>query len=151
MNKLIAIICCLLLGVAPALAGDAAAGKDKSKTCAACHGTAGDGRGPRGLELSGTLWGWARGQGPGIFTDINLMAQRKPTELYQQIVDGRGQMPSYRGKLTDDEIAARRFICARSKGRVKRLSTRARQARRAATSAASTRLRTCSFCRMLVM
>ncbi|MBI1965384.1 MAG: cytochrome c [Betaproteobacteria bacterium] len=42
MNKLIAIICCLLLGVAPALAGDAAAGKDKSKTCAACHGPEGN-------------------------------------------------------------------------------------------------------------
>lgn len=75
-------------------------------TCAACHGTAGDGRGPRGVELAKELWGWARGQGPGIFTDINLMAQRKPTELFQSIVDGRGAMPSYRGKLTEDEIWA---------------------------------------------
>src|SRR3990170_3790701 len=46
-------------------------------TCAACHGTAGNGRGPRGAQLSRELWHWARGQGPGIFTDINLMAQRK--------------------------------------------------------------------------
>jgi mono/diheme cytochrome c family protein len=75
-------------------------------TCAACHGTAGDGRGPRGAQLSRELWHWARGQGPGIFTDINLMAQRKPTELYQAIVDGRGRMPAYRGKLADDEIWA---------------------------------------------
>jgi len=75
-------------------------------TCAACHGTAGNGRGPRGAQLSRELWHWARGQGPGIFTDINLMAQRKPTELYQAIVDGRGRMPAYRGKLADDEIWA---------------------------------------------
>lgn len=75
-------------------------------TCAACHGTAGDGRGPRGVELARELWGWARGQGPGIFTDINLMAQRKPTEVFQSIVDGRGAMPSYRGKLSEDEIWA---------------------------------------------
>lgn len=75
-------------------------------TCASCHGTAGDGRGPRGAELSRELWHWARGQGPGIFTDINLMAQRKPTELYQAIIDGRGRMPAYRGKLTEEELWA---------------------------------------------
>ena len=75
-------------------------------TCAACHGTAGDGRGPAGQELARELWGWARGQGPGIFTDINLMAQRKPSELYQGIRDGRGRMPAYRDALTDDEVWA---------------------------------------------
>jgi len=75
-------------------------------TCADCHGTKGDGRGPRGVELSRSLWGWARGEGPGIFTDINLMAQRKSTELFQPIVDGGRVMPSYRGKLTEDEIWA---------------------------------------------
>lgn len=75
-------------------------------TCASCHGSAGDGRGPVGVELSKKLWGWARGQGPGIFTDINLMAQRKSTEIFQVIVDGRRDMPGYRGKLTVDEIWA---------------------------------------------
>jgi len=75
-------------------------------TCASCHGTAGDGRGPLGAELSRKLWGWARGQGPGIFTDINLMAQRKPTELFQAILDGRGEMPGYRGKLTEEQVWA---------------------------------------------
>lgn len=78
----------------------------RSMTCAACHGTAGNGRGPAGLELSRKLWNWSRGQGPGIFTDINLLAQRKPTELYQAIKDGRREMPAYRGKLTEDEIWA---------------------------------------------
>ncbi|HLE77461.1 MAG TPA: c-type cytochrome [bacterium] len=75
-------------------------------TCASCHGTAGDGRGPNGAALSRTLWNWARGQGPGIFTDISLMAQRKPTELFQSIMDGRGEMPGYRGKLRDDQVWA---------------------------------------------
>lgn len=75
-------------------------------SCAACHGVAGDGRGLRDAELSQKYWEWARRQGPGIFTDINLMAQRKPTELYQTIVDGHGAMPAYRGKLSDDEIWA---------------------------------------------
>jgi mono/diheme cytochrome c family protein len=75
-------------------------------TCAACHGTAGDGRGPLGRELSGKLWDWAQGRGPGIFTDINLMAQRKPTELFQAIMDGRGEMPGYRGRLTEDQVWA---------------------------------------------
>lgn len=75
-------------------------------TCASCHGTRGDGRGPVGTQLSKKLWGWARGQGPGIFTDINLMAQRKPTELFQGTVDARGEMPGYRGKLAEDDIWA---------------------------------------------
>ncbi len=78
----------------------------QSLTCASCHGTMGDGRGPAGLVLSRKIWGWARGQGPGIFTDINLMAQHKPAELFQGIMDGRGDMPAYRGKLSEDEIWA---------------------------------------------
>lgn len=75
-------------------------------TCAACHGTTGDGRGERDADLSRKHWEWARRQGPGIFTDFNLMAQRKPTELFQAIVDGHGDMPSYRGKLSEEEIWA---------------------------------------------
>ncbi len=75
-------------------------------TCASCHGVNGDGRGPASLEFSNKLWNWARGQGPGIFTDVNLMAQRKPTELFETVVDGHGDMPAYRGKLTEDEIWA---------------------------------------------
>jgi len=75
-------------------------------TCAVCHGSAGDGRGARDAELSRKLWGWARREGPGILTDFNLMVQRKPTELYQAIVDGRGDMPGYRDKLSPEEIWA---------------------------------------------
>ncbi|HEY3248053.1 MAG TPA: c-type cytochrome [bacterium] len=83
-----------------------AGGESQPLTCASCHGDRGDGRGRMGAALRAKLWGWARGQGPGIFTDINLMAQRKPTELFQSIMDGRGEMPGYRGKLTEDQVWA---------------------------------------------
>jgi len=39
---LLAASCALIAASAPALAGDAAAGKEKSKTCAACHGPEGN-------------------------------------------------------------------------------------------------------------
>lgn len=43
MKSLLFASCCILLAAAvPAVAGDAAAGKDKSKTCAACHGPDGN-------------------------------------------------------------------------------------------------------------
>lgn len=78
----------------------------RALTCASCHGPNGDGGGPEGRVLADQLWGWARGVGPGIFTDINLMAQRKPTELFQTVFDGRGAMPAYREKLSDEDIWA---------------------------------------------
>ncbi len=79
----------------------------RSATCAACHGTSGDGRGGAlSGEMASKVWGWAQQIGPGIFPDANLLAQRKPSELYQRIADGRGLMPSYRGKLTEAEIWA---------------------------------------------
>jgi len=79
----------------------------RSATCADCHGTAGDGRGGAlSAEMGAKAWGWTRQIGPGIFTDANLLAQRKPSELFQRIADGRGLMPSYRGKLKEDEIWA---------------------------------------------
>jgi len=79
----------------------------RSATCADCHGTAGDGRGGAlSGEMAAKVWGWAQQVGPGIFTDANLLAQRKPSELFQRIADGRGLMPSYRGKLTEDEMWA---------------------------------------------
>ncbi len=79
----------------------------RSATCADCHGAAGDGRGGAlSQEMNAKVWGWARQIGPGVFTDANLAAQRKPSELFQRIADGRGLMPSYRGKLKEDEIWA---------------------------------------------
>ncbi|MBI3997414.1 MAG: c-type cytochrome [Armatimonadetes bacterium] len=79
----------------------------RTATCAACHGPDGDGKGGAlSDEMAAKVWGWAREIGPGIFTDVNLLGQRKPSELFQRIADGRGPMPGYRGKLTADEIWA---------------------------------------------
>jgi mono/diheme cytochrome c family protein len=78
-----------------------------SATCADCHGTEGNGRGGAlSSQLEGKVWGWRQGVGAGIFTDYNLLAQRKPSELFQRIADGHGLMPPYRGKLKEDEIWA---------------------------------------------
>jgi mono/diheme cytochrome c family protein len=77
----------------------------RAATCAACHGPEGDGRGgAHSDEMAARMWGWGKGVGPGIFTDVNHMLQLKPSELYQRIADGRGLMPAYRGRLTDEEI-----------------------------------------------
>ncbi len=74
-------------------------------TCAACHGTTGDGTGgPLSNEIAAAVWGWSQKAAPGIFTNFNLMLQRKPSELFQRIIDGHGLMPGYRGKLTEPEI-----------------------------------------------
>jgi len=54
MNKLLLIsISVLLMASAPALAGDAAAGKTKSKTCAACHGPDGNSVSPEFPRIAG--------------------------------------------------------------------------------------------------
>jgi cytochrome c553 len=44
MKALLSAACCFLLATAaaPVMAGDADAGKEKSKTCAACHGPDGN-------------------------------------------------------------------------------------------------------------
>ncbi|MCL6554433.1 MAG: c-type cytochrome [Firmicutes bacterium] len=82
-------------------------GGGRTATCAACHGAAGNGRdGALSAEMAARLWGWGRGEGPGIFTDVNLMLQRKPSELYQRIWTGRGLMPGYQGQLREDEVWA---------------------------------------------
>jgi mono/diheme cytochrome c family protein len=72
--------------------------------CASCHGVNGDGKGPRGPEMAAQEWSWARGEGPGIFTDINYMVQRDASQISNVILDGHGLMPSYRGKLSKEQL-----------------------------------------------
>jgi len=74
------------------------------KQCAVCHGANGDGKGPRGPEMAAQEWSWARGEGPGIFTDINYMVQRNPSEISNAILDGHGLMPPFRRKLTRQQL-----------------------------------------------
>ena len=49
----ICLLACGLFGAAPAMAGDAAAGKEKSATCAACHGAEGNSLSPDFPRLAG--------------------------------------------------------------------------------------------------
>lgn len=51
--KALAVAACLTLLSAPAFAGDAAAGKTKSATCVACHGTNGVSVNPMWPNLAG--------------------------------------------------------------------------------------------------
>ena len=48
--------CALLLAGTPAIAADAAAGKQKSQTCAACHGPDGQGMPPDFPRLAGQYY-----------------------------------------------------------------------------------------------
>lgn len=62
----------------------------------------------RGLPPRGAarIWGWQQQDAPGIFTNINLIAQRKPAELFHRIWNGAGLMPASQGKLREDEVWA---------------------------------------------
>jgi len=77
--------------------------------CASCHGLAGDGKGPKSDEIRQKIWTWGRGVGPGIFTDRDWMAYRKPVDLYQAVAQGvqrRGLklMDPYAEKLSSGEM-----------------------------------------------
>jgi mono/diheme cytochrome c family protein len=80
-----------------------------NQLCSSCHGTQGDGNGPEASRIRQQVWTWARGVGPGIFTDRDWMAYRKPTELYQKVAEGVSRhgaqlMPAYADKLSPDQI-----------------------------------------------
>lgn len=54
MNKILLAVCFLMIAVnAPALAGDADAGKKKSQTCVACHGPDGNSTAPDFPKIAG--------------------------------------------------------------------------------------------------
>ena len=54
MKNILSSACCVvLLAGAPALAADTAAGREKSKTCAACHGVDGNSQAPDFPRLAG--------------------------------------------------------------------------------------------------
>ncbi len=65
-----------------------------SKTCAACHGKTGLGDGPKAKSLKTT---------PTNFTKAESQAQTDGEHFYKTKT-GRGDMPKYEGKLSDDDI-----------------------------------------------
>ena len=64
------------------------------KTCAACHGRTGLGDGPKSKSLK------------TVPTDFTKAASQNQTdgEHFYKTKNGRGDMPKYEGKLSDDDI-----------------------------------------------
>ena len=91
--KLKAIVLILAMMLAPlAFAADGAA-VYKAK-CASCHGVDGKGQTPMGKKMN--------------LRDLGSPEVQKQTdkELYDWTAVGKGKMPGYKDKLTDEEIKA---------------------------------------------
>jgi len=85
MKALLSVTCCLLLAAAvPAVAGDAAAGKEKSTTCAACHGPDGNSIGPATPKLAGQIPEYVAKQ----LANFRPGAGNKPAERPNNIMAG---------------------------------------------------------------
>ena len=65
-----------------------------TKNCAACHGKTGLGDGVKARSLKDF---------PGDFSKADFQKQ-SDGELFYETKTGRGEMPKYEGKLTDDDI-----------------------------------------------
>ena len=63
------------------------------RTCAACHGLDGSGRGLNGQKLPGRVLSDARWQG-----------SKKDAELVKSILKGKGGMPSFQSQLSEAEV-----------------------------------------------
>jgi mono/diheme cytochrome c family protein len=65
-----------------------------AKTCAACHGKIGLGDGPKAKSLKTTV------------TNFSMAESQNQTdgEHFYKTKTGRGDMPKYEGKLSDDDI-----------------------------------------------
>jgi mono/diheme cytochrome c family protein len=81
----------------PVAVGDASTKSGQTlytKNCASCHGKAGLGDGVKARSLKDF---------PGDFSKAAFQSQTDG-ELFFKSKMGRGEMPKYEGKLTDDEI-----------------------------------------------
>ena len=65
-----------------------------TKNCASCHGKTGLGDGVKARTLKDS---------PGDFSKADFQKQ-SDGDLFYKTKTGRGEMPKYEGKLTDDEI-----------------------------------------------
>ena len=63
------------------------------RTCAACHGLDGSGRGLNGQKLPGRILSDARWQG-----------SKKDADLVKSILKGKGGMPSFQSQLSETEV-----------------------------------------------
>jgi len=88
LARLIAIVAVLIIPMESFAADGAAIFKGK---CATCHGADGSGNTPMGKTLK--------------IKDLGS-AEVQKADIQKSITDGKGKMPAYKGKLTDDEIKA---------------------------------------------
>ena len=88
--RLALVVALLALGAAGAYAQDDAAALYKSK-CQVCHGA--DGKG----SAAGLKLGVKDFHSPEV-------AKQSDDELFKATKEGKGKMPKYDGKLTDDQI-----------------------------------------------
>ena len=96
MKKLsIVLTLCIVIAAPSAFAGGGSDGAAIYKAkCAMCHGPDGAGQTPMGKNMK--------------LRDLRSADVQKQTdaELVKWIADGKGKMPGYKDKLTDEEIKA---------------------------------------------
>jgi len=61
-------------------------------SCAQCHGLDGTARGPSGLRLPGR-----------VLADRRWLAKQKDADLARSILEGKGAMPGFKHKLSQEE------------------------------------------------
>ena len=98
LNAILALTACLvaitMLAASPAAGADNAAGEAVFKSkCVTCHGADG----------GGTAVGKSLKVADLRSADVQ---NKSDAELTQVISDGKGNMPGFKGTITDDEIAA---------------------------------------------
>jgi mono/diheme cytochrome c family protein len=97
-------VCAALLSLAVLLSSSGSFADAKAtyeETCASCHGSKGNGKGPLGATLSPR---------PADFTDAKRMKKRTDAQLFAVIKEGglagglNASMAGYAGTLSDDQI-----------------------------------------------
>jgi mono/diheme cytochrome c family protein len=89
------LVICITMAASPAAGQGNTAGADVYKAkCATCHGQDGSGNTPVGKSLQ--------------VADLRSAAvqSKSDAELTQSVTEGKGNMPGFKGNITDDEIHA---------------------------------------------
>lgn len=89
------LVIAITMAASPAAGQDSTAGADVYKAkCATCHGQDGSGNTPVGKSLQ--------------VADLRSAAvqSKSDAELAQAVTEGKGNMPGFKGNITDDEIHA---------------------------------------------
>lgn len=89
------LVVAIAIAASPAAGQGDAAGADVYKAkCATCHGQDGSGNTPVGKSLQ--------------VADLRSKAvqSKSDAELIQSVTEGKGNMPGFKGNITDDEIHA---------------------------------------------